>query len=423
MTCLSRKRSRPCRAIILPIMAATVLTGCGQTTLPGAGPQTASISSPAQQARPADVKARGVKIALLLPLGGYGEPAQIARGMKQAAELALFEADNPAIQLIAKDDGGTPQGAMAAADAAINEGAEIILGPLFGKSAAAIQPVASKANVPVIAFSNDPAAAGRGVYLMSFLASEEVHRVISYAVSKGKKRFAGLIPDTAYGKTLEPAFRAAVAKSGGEIVALEVYPADASGTQTSAKKIVAAIANAERAGKPVDALFVPAGQDQISQIAPLLTYSGITNAKVKLLGTSVWDVPIISREEILIGGWYAASDPAGWQSFADKYRKNFGTAPPRLATLSYDAMTMALSLAGNPGSSLGTGRFSAENITRAQGFNGVDGVVRLTPGGLSSRGLAVLEIEKYRSTVVDAPPPPAMAPNLSASANVPKSQL
>ena len=97
--------------------------------------------------------------------------------MKQAAELALFDADNPAIQLITKDDGGTPAGAMAAADAAIAEGAEIILGPLFGKSATAVAPIAAKANVPVIAFSNDPEAAGRGVYLMSYLASEEVDRV------------------------------------------------------------------------------------------------------------------------------------------------------------------------------------------------------------------------------------------------------
>ena len=182
--------------------------------------------------------------------------------------MALFEADNPAIQLITKDDGGTPAGAMAAADAAISEGAEIILGPLFGKSAAAVQPVAKKANVPVMAFSNDPSIAGNGVYLMSFLASEEVHRVVSFAAAKSKKRFTALIPDTAYGRTVEPAFRSAVAKAGGEIVALKIYPADASGMLASAKSVVAAIADAEKSGSPVDALFVPAGQDQLTQLGP-----------------------------------------------------------------------------------------------------------------------------------------------------------
>ena len=409
--------------VIIPAMTALMLAGCGQSSVTGLGQQTASISNTQSNtqaaASPTDTKARAVKVALILPLGGIGEPAQISRGMKQAAELALFEADNPAIQLITKDDGGTPQGAMAAADAAISEGAEIILGPLFGKSAAAVQPVAKKTNVPVIAFSNDPSIAGNGVYLMSFLASEEVHRVVSFAASKGKKRFTALIPDTAYGKTVEPAFRAAVAKAGGEIVAIKSYPADASGMLASAKSVVAAIADAEKAGNPVDALFVPAGQDQLTQLGPLLAYSGISNGKLKLLGTSAWDVPMIARDDALTGGWYAASDPGGWMAFADKYRKNFGTAPPRLATLSYDAMTMALTLAANPGPN----RFAAENLTRSQGFNGV---VRLMPGGLSSRGLAVLEIEKYRSVVIDAAPqsPPGLAaPQVSADAGSARPRL
>lgn len=392
--------------LIVPTLAALMLAGCGQSSVTGLGQQTASISNALAAASPAGAKARGVKVALLLPLGGIGEPAQISRGMKQAAEMALFEADNPAIQLITKDDGGTPAGAMAAADAAISEGAEIILGPLFGKSAAAVQPLASKAKVPVIAFSNDPSTAGNGVYLMSFLASEEVHRVVSFAASKGKRRFTALIPDTAYGRTVEPAFRAAVAKAGGEIVALKSYPADASGMLASAKSVVAAITDAEKSGNPVDALLVPAGQEQLTQLGPLLAYSGITSGKLKLLGTSAWDVPMIARDEALIGGWYAASDPAGWMAFSDKYRRNFGTAPPRLSTLSYDAMTLALTLAANAGGN----RFAAENLTRPQGFNGADGVVRLTPGGLSSRGLAVLEIEKYRSIVIDAAPqsPPVL---------------
>ena len=168
----------------------------------------------------------------------------------------------------------------------------------------------------------------------------------------------------------------------------------------SAEKVVEAIKKAEAAGTPIDALFVPAGQDQLSQLGPLLAYAGISEGKVKLLGTSAWDVPMIAREDALIGGWFAASDPAGWTTFAEKYRRTFGTAPPRLATLSFDAMSMALALAAQPGPA----RFAPENLTRAQGFTGVDGIVRLTASGLSVRSLAVLEIEKYRSVVIDAAP-------------------
>jgi branched-chain amino acid transport system substrate-binding protein len=396
---MSRSSRSTVRYLPVFVVISASLTGCGQSGLNAVGPQTASIAHPTGIDEPA-AKRRPVKIALLLPLGGISEPAQIARGMKQAAELAMFEADNPTVQLMTKDDGGTPEGAMAAADSAVQEGADIILGPLFAKSATAVQTIASKANVPVIAFSNDPQAAGRGVYLMSFLASDEVHRVIDFAASKGKKRFAALIPDTVYGQTVEPAFRSAVAKAGGEIVALERYASNATSMLTSAKSVVAAITSADSSGRPIDALFVPAGQEQLELLGPLLTYAGITGAKLKLLGTSAWDVPIIARDDALIGGWYAASDPAGWLSFSEKYRKNFGTTPPRLATLSYDAMKLALTLAADSTPA----RFAAENITRSQGFAGADGVVRLMSNGLSQRGLAVLEVEKYRSVVIDAAP-------------------
>ena len=313
----------------------------------------ASSKSPGSQH---SSQSKPTKIALLLPFAGFGEPAQIARGMKQAAEMALFDANDPAIQLIVKDDGGTAEGAQRATEAAVAEGADIVLGPLFGKSVSGAAPVARKAGVPVLAFSNDPAVAGPGVYLMSFLAAEEVERVISFAASKGKKRFAALIPATHYGQMVEPAFRKAVKQSGGEIVALETYAPGASGVLASAKSIFAAIKAAGDAGQPVDALFLPAGQDEIAQLGPLISYSGLDTQKVKLIGTSAWDVPVISRDERLIGGWYAATDPASWVAFSEKFQKTFGQPPPRLATLAYDAVSIAIALSRQPGTGAICGR-------------------------------------------------------------------
>ena len=400
------------RNAVFVAIAILCLSGCAQSLGP-ATPNTATIGTPAKSP---DGKNRPARIALLLPFGGMGEPAKIARGMKQAAEMALFEANDPTIQLIAKDDGGTPQGALAATDAAISEGAEIILGPLFGTSAAAAAPIAAKAGVPIVSFSNDASVAGRGVYLMSFLAAEEVDRVVSYAASHGKRRFAALIAADSYGQIVGPAFRAAVAKSGGEIALLETYAPDAASMLASAKRVFQSIADAEKAGSPIDALFVPAGHAQLAQLGPLLAYSGFDSKKVKLLGTSAWDVPVITRDDQLVGGWYAASDPQAWAAFAGKFRKNFGNEPPRLASLAYDATAMALALAKNPAPD----RFATAYLTRETGFSGVDGPVRLLPNGLSARGLAVLEIEKYRSVVIDAAP---IAPATSRVSSASPDQL
>ncbi len=406
------------RGIIGVMLAAAALAGCGQS-LSSISSNTASITPPQATAQPEAVKAgerkvSAVKIALLLPTGGFGEPAQIARGMKQAAEMALFEANNPAIQLIPKDDGGTPQGAAQATEAVIGEGAEIILGPLLSSTVHGVAPIAQKAGVPVLAFSNDANAAKPGVYLMSFLAAEEVRRVIDFAAGKGKRRFAALIPATAYGKAVEPAFRAALSRNGAELVVSETYAPGASNLLEASKRVLQAMSEAEAAGRGVDALFLPAGPDTIGDVGPMLAYAALDTSKVKLIGTSAWDLPAVSRDERLIGGWYAAADPEAWTSFSEKFQKTFGTPPPRLATLAYDAMGIALDLASVPAPA----RYAPDRLTRAEGFTGVDGPVRFSANGLSERSLAVLEVEKYKSVVID-PAAKTMAPDRVSSAAAP----
>jgi ABC-type branched-subunit amino acid transport system substrate-binding protein len=162
-----------------------------------------------------------VKVALILPVSAAGHPGLIGKSLKQAAELALFERDNPTLQLLIKDDKGTPEGAKAAAEEAVRAGAALILGPLFAKSVTAIAPVARQANIPVITFSNDRQVAGNGVYLLSFQPGPDVERVVSYAAAQGKRRFVALVPEDPFGKIVEAAFKEAASRSQVTLVAIE----------------------------------------------------------------------------------------------------------------------------------------------------------------------------------------------------------
>ena len=74
------------------------------------------------------------------------------------------------VSLVPKDTKGTPDGARAAAQSAIQDGAELIIGPLFAGEVSGAAPVARQSNIPMIAFSSDQKVAGGGVYLLSFLA-------------------------------------------------------------------------------------------------------------------------------------------------------------------------------------------------------------------------------------------------------------
>ncbi len=338
-----------------------------------------------------------VKVAFLLPLSG-GNSQKVAQALKQAGELALFDFDNPNVALVPKDTRGTPEGAKAAAQEAAQEGAELIIGPLFANEVSAAAPEAQKANIPMIAFSSDRKVAGNGVYLLSFLAGSDVPRIVSHAVTQGKTRFAALIPQTEYGRLVEQSFLGAVNRLGGQIVAVKSYPQDANGMLAPVREIAELV----KKGQPpqFDVLFIPAGADSLPALAPLLPYSEVDTKAIKLLGTSGWDYTGVGKEQALVGGWFSAPDPKGWTDFTKRYVETYGDVPPRLATLAYDAVSLAISLSNNaPGS-----RFSASALTRASGFAGVDGLFRLRQDGTSERGFAVLEVQRYGNQVIDAAP-------------------
>jgi ABC-type branched-subunit amino acid transport system substrate-binding protein len=348
---------------------------------------------------------------MLLPLAIGGPSAQVAKAMKQAGEMALFDAGNPAAQLVVKDDRGTPEGARAAAEEAVREGAEIVLGPLYSRAAAGAAPVTGAANIPLVSFSNDRQAAGRGVYLFSFMVEQEVDRIVAFAVSQGRRRFAALIPADAYGNVVEPSFRAAVQRHGGTVMVIERYPVDANAMIAPARRIVAAIGEQTRAGTPVDALFLPGSADTLPQLGPLLAYSGLDIARVKLLGTGAWDIPSLGRDSVFAGGWYPSPDPRGFRAFSERFAKTFGMPPPRIASLAYDAVAIAIDLARQPAGE----RYTEASLLRLQGFSGVDGAVRFTVGGLPERALAVHEVKSFGSIIIDPAPAFEPGPRLSAA--------
>jgi branched-chain amino acid transport system substrate-binding protein len=360
--------------------------------LAGQGPlQTQPIAVPD--------KKTAAQVALIVPMTAAGHSGLIGKSLKQAAELALFERDNPNLQLVVKDDKGTPEGARVAAEEAIKGGATLILGPLFAKSVTVVAPVARRAGVPVIAFSNDRQVAGNGVYLLSFQPAPDVARVVDYAARQRMRRFAALIPEDAFGKIVDASFKEAVSRANGTIVAQVSYPASANGVLEPLRRISEAIRRAEQDGMPIEALFVPGAQENLDMIGRLLPQADIDTQKVKLLGTGGMDYPEAGRDARLVGAWYAGPDPRGWSDFSQKYVKTYGQAPPRIASLAFDAVGLATALASGADDQ----RFSAAALTRPNGFSGADGTFRLLSDGNTDRALAVLEVQKFGAGVIDAP--------------------
>ena len=377
------------RSAIGLMLGAPLLSACAgvQQSLSQFGGSPSAPAGPAQQ--PLVAGSGQVKVGLILPLSASGNAGVAALSMKNAAEMALAEFQNPNIQILIKDDGGSPSGAQAGAQQAVDEGAEILLGPLFAASVPAVAQVARTRGISVIAFSTDSSIAGRGVFLLSFLPESDVSRIVEYSASIGKKSFAALLPENAYGNVVEAAFKTAVSRRGGRIAAFEKYGADRA---APARTVAQALGSA-------DALMIADDGDSVVATAEALTAAGANLRNIQLLGTGLWDNPRVFSNPNLQGGLYAAPDPAGFRAFSGRYRTRYGNEPVRTATLAYDAVALVAALARQGGQ-----KFSQDVLTNPSGFAGIDGLFRFRPDGTNERGLAVMRVGSTGGVAVAGSP-------------------
>ncbi|MFV0296524.1 MAG: penicillin-binding protein activator [Hyphomicrobiaceae bacterium] len=396
------KRQHPTRRQLLGGFAGTALATTPATWLGGCASEpletTQSLGTETAATATASAASSPAKVTLLLPRTGNIQLTMLSKGLNQAAELALFERDVPTLHLSVRDDHGTPAGATAAATTALADGAELILGPLFSSSVKAVSPLVKQANVPVIAFSNDPAVAGRDVYLLSFFNDTEARQIARHALADGRRRFAVLLPNDDLGRDSGPAFKATVTEGGGTIVAGESY---AGGPTKAFGLVMDAIDSAAASGNPVDALYMPAASAQVPRLLSLLGKRRLDRAQTRLLLSSGWDQPIAAGNATLRGACMAAPDPIGWREFSSRFGQAYNTTPPRLASLVYDAVTIAATFATQAKGQ----RFTPANLSRPMGFSGIDGPFRFASDGRVERNLAILEFQAHGLVTLAAPAP------------------
>ncbi len=131
--------------------------------------------------------------------------------MLKAAELALFDAGNRNIMLMTADEGATPDRRGAAANKLLAQGAEIIVGPLFGPSVVgggAHRARPRRAGAGLL----DRAQRWRAMASISCPSCRRAKcsRVVNYAASPGPSQFRGHGAADAYGDVVADAFTDAV---------------------------------------------------------------------------------------------------------------------------------------------------------------------------------------------------------------------
>jgi ABC-type branched-subunit amino acid transport system substrate-binding protein len=396
-------------ALLLSIVACA---STEETTKPPAG-QSPAATPPGTTLQVPPGPEGVVRVGLLLPLSGSA--AALATDMLQAAQLALFDVpgDN-VVELLPRDTGGTPEGALVAAQSAIDGGAQLLLGPLFASSTAEVADLARAYGVNVLSFSNDSTVIDAGVWVIGFRPEEQVARIVTYTVSRGLGRIGALVPDDAYGLKALDAFEQSVISSVGVATGPSaIYAADGSDPSSTVRSF--ADYDGRRVGlqqdaettvpPPFEAVLLPDGGLRLRSVASLLAYYDVDPAAVRLLGTMRWqDDAGVINDPLMQGAWLAAPSPTAFRDFADRYASVFGREPHPLAALAFDATALAVVLSQPVPGSQGGPDFTSAALADPLGFTGATGLFRLRPDGLADHGLAVLEIGPEGVIVIDEAP-------------------
>ncbi len=342
---------------------------------------------------------RPIQVALLVPGASSDDTDnQLAQNFENAARLAIADLQGARVDLrVYNTAGGNPQQAAASAVQAVDDGAKIIIGPLFGEAANAAGVAIAGRNVNVLSFSNNRAFAGGNVFILGATFDNTAERLVQYATRQGISRFVVLHGEDLSGNVGRDAITSAVRNSGAEVVGIESYPLSQQGIFTATQRIVE---NVTQSG--AQAVFTTASANaDLPIVATALPDAGMDIARAPFIGLTRWDtLPQLVALPGLEGGLFALPDQNTATLFASRYEATFGTPPHPLAGLAYDGIAAigALAAAGN------TDALTKEALTQPQGFRGTAGVFRLLPNGLNQRALAVATIQNNQVTILEQAP-------------------
>jgi hypothetical protein len=339
-----------------------------------------------------------VQVALLVPIGtGDATDAFLAQNLENAARMAIVDLQGVAIDLRVYDTGADATRAAAAATRAVDEGAKIILGPLYAEAANAAGIAVRNRGVNVLAFSNNTSIAGGNVFVLGATFENTAKRLAAYAAATGFDRIMVVHGDDVPGAVGRDAIVQAVVKSGATLAGVESYPLSQQGI-LKASSLIAENATANAA----NSMFLTASVNaDLPIVATMLPEHGINPAAVRYIGLTRWDItPQALTLPGLQGGIFAMPDTSVSAQFESRYATAFGGLPHPLAGLAYDGIAAigALVAAGK------SNALSTAALTQSQGFQGTAGIFRLLPDGTNERGLAVAQIQNNQVVIVDPAP-------------------
>ena len=167
------------RVAVLALCGALFLSACVAPRMGGLSGGGLSIDG-----------SKKVQVAVLLPTSAVDlRVGELAASAEQAARMAMDDlAGSVTMEMRIYDTAGLETQAAEMAVLAVEEGAQVIVGPLYAGAANAVGLAVANSGVSVLSLSNNVDIAGGNVYVLGHTYQNSAYRLVAYAQGQGKSR-------------------------------------------------------------------------------------------------------------------------------------------------------------------------------------------------------------------------------------------
>ncbi|MBT9384918.1 penicillin-binding protein activator [Pseudooceanicola sp. CBS1P-1] len=373
------------RRFVLALPVLGLAAACQPVSMNGASGPALDASQP-------------VPVALLVPKGsGQSGDAILSQSLENSARLAASELNGVQIDLRVYDTKGDPGTTQAVTAQAIDEGAKIILGPVYAADANAAGHIAKARGVNVLAFSNNASIAGGNVFILGPTFQNTADRLTAYAAAQGRSRIVVVHANTPEGQAGASAIQGAAQRYGATIASSVPYEFSQQGVTKAIPSIVSAAGNGQ-----ADAIFLTANTaGALPMLTRMLPQQGLGTDTIQYMGLTRWDIPSQTLHLPGVqGGWFAIPDPNLTAQFIQRYRAAYGGDPHPIGGLAFDGINAIGALIQQGGRD----PLSAAALTQNAGFQGVGGAFRFRTDGTNERALAVATVRDNQVAILDPAP-------------------
>lgn len=381
--------------LVAAALAVLVYAGCGKKPAPPA-PQPTPEPTPAEDPR-------ATRLGFLAPLSGaqasFGQDA--IRGAELAAEEinasgGIF--DHPLV-LKVKDTASLPEKTGDAVTSLIEtDKVAAIIGEIATDRSLIAAPLAQARGIPLItpgSTNEQVTQAGDYIFRICYTDAFQASVMAKFARSMKVDKAAVLSdPSNPYSAGLAEIFKKDFTAASGTIVAEETYRAGDGGFARQLDAIRA---------KGPEVVFLPS---YYGDAAPIIREARQVGLDVPFLGTDGWDSP----EFLKVGGtaadncyfsghFSAESKIPHVVTFTEAYAKKFGSPPPPLAALSYDAVYFVAEALKRAGSAESPAL--RDSLAGTRDFSGVTGKISLDANRNPAKSAVITRVENGKFTYLE----------------------